>query len=334
MASGISVVTFDTEKLISEVKTHPTLWNVTSPDYANLTKRTKAWLDICKNFYQDFHEFDISKKNDIVNGLQKKWKNLRTCFSREMKRRRNLKDSTLSLSRYKHKQYMYFEDLSFLAPHIKFSPAPIISHVGHIDDVNNDDDHEEDEDGNSNVGDEVSTSTFLPSQQIVEFEIKESIRGKRKYDSLEIKNLGATEGGEASSSGFKPEEFVEVSPIDSKTRWKKYDESDFERPRDNGEEDEIFVSKFNRPQPSEVQFKEPKKEKRKYDETDVERLCEILHTIIEQRSADQQIAGDEDRLFLLSLLKDLKDIPEDVKLLAKCEILKVISKFKNNHQSY
>ncbi|RXG62151.1 hypothetical protein Avbf_17191 [Armadillidium vulgare] len=97
-----------------------------------------------------------------------------------MKRRRNLKDSTLSLSRYKHKQYMYFEDLSFLAPHIKFSPAPIISHVGHIDDVNNDDDHEEDEDGNSNVGDEVSTSTFLPSQQIRRIRDKRIDKRKEK----------------------------------------------------------------------------------------------------------------------------------------------------------
>jgi hypothetical protein len=38
---------------------------------------------------------------------------------------------------------------------------------------------------------------------------------------------------------------------------------------------------------------------------------------------------DEDRLFLLSLHKNLSSIPPDLKLLAKTEILQVLSKYSN-----
>jgi hypothetical protein len=72
-----------------------------------------------------------------------------------------------------------------------------------------------------------------------------------------------------------------------------------------------------------------KKQKKKEDMSDVKRLCVILHKSIDQRSALQkQISDDEDKLFMLSLVKDLKDIPPDRKLQAKGEIISVVAKQK------
>ncbi|KAJ8892114.1 hypothetical protein PR048_004694 [Dryococelus australis] len=61
--------------------------------------------------------------------------------------------------------------------------------------------------------------------------------------------------------------------------------------------------------------------KRKIEVWDVEKLREVLHTSIEQRSATPQLPNDEDKLFLLPLLKDIKDIPSD---LAQTEPVSVV----------
>lgn len=49
----------------------------------------------------------------------------------------------------------------------------------------------------------------------------------------------------------------------------------------------------------------------------------------EHSSVDDHPVGDADRLFMLSLVKDLKEIPSERRFQAKCEIMAVISKYKN-----
>jgi hypothetical protein len=54
-----------------------------------------------------------------------------------------------------------------------------------------------------------------------------------------------------------------------------------------------------------------------------------LEQSICQRSNQYSLLQDEDRLFLLSLHKNLSSIPPDLKLLAKTEILQFLSKYNN-----
>jgi hypothetical protein len=61
----------------------------------------------------------------------------------------------------------------------------------------------------------------------------------------------------------------------------------------------------------------------------MEKMCATLEQSIFQRSNQDYLLQDEDRLFLLSLHQNLSSISPDLKLLAKTEMLQVLSKYNN-----
>jgi UDP-N-acetylglucosamine 2-epimerase len=61
----------------------------------------------------------------------------------------------------------------------------------------------------------------------------------------------------------------------------------------------------------------------------MEKMYATLEQSVCQRSNQDNLLQDEDRWFLLSLHKNLSFIPPDLKLLAKTEILQVLSKYNN-----
>jgi septum formation topological specificity factor MinE len=66
-------------------------------------------------------------------------------------------------------------------------------------------------------------------------------------------------------------------------------------------------------------------------ESDMEKMYATLEQSICQRSDQESLLQDEDRLFLLFLHKNLSSIQPDLKLLAKTEILQVLSKYNNSN---
>nr|XP_034834132.1 uncharacterized protein LOC117990749 [Maniola hyperantus] len=75
----------DITLFIDEIRKRPAIWN-TRADFPKLLKK-KAWDEINDMFGEE--NMSPADKRLLACKLQQKWKNLRTCFGREMKRQRN-----------------------------------------------------------------------------------------------------------------------------------------------------------------------------------------------------------------------------------------------------
>ncbi|XP_063591556.1 uncharacterized protein LOC134768664 [Penaeus indicus] len=101
----------NTEDLIYEVERHPEIWNTALEEYGSKVKRKGAWHDIARNFMPDFHDKTLPERREILSVIQKKWKGIRTCYCRELLKRKKEKSGSEACGR---KQYVYFENLHFL----------------------------------------------------------------------------------------------------------------------------------------------------------------------------------------------------------------------------
>ncbi|RVE51911.1 hypothetical protein evm_003377 [Chilo suppressalis] len=68
---------FDTEKFIMAVQARPTLWNTDDKSYNNRRRRRHAWDEIAQEFNDNWDTLSDREKDDIVDELHKKWRNLR-----------------------------------------------------------------------------------------------------------------------------------------------------------------------------------------------------------------------------------------------------------------
>lgn len=100
-----------TEDLISEVEKHPAIWNTETEEYGNKVERRNAWRSITTKFIPEFDDKPLAEKYEITAIIQKKWKGIRTCYTRELMKRKKEKNLTKETGR---KQYVHFESLQFL----------------------------------------------------------------------------------------------------------------------------------------------------------------------------------------------------------------------------
>ncbi|XP_076243295.1 uncharacterized protein LOC143184729 [Calliopsis andreniformis] len=100
---------FDTERFILEVECRRAIWDVSHNDYSNRDIKRKQWEEIVNLFAVEGLSKEESK--DLGLNLQKRWKNLRSCFTRELRRLKSAKsDSAASRKR----PYIFYNQLSFL----------------------------------------------------------------------------------------------------------------------------------------------------------------------------------------------------------------------------
>ncbi|VVC98273.1 unnamed protein product [Leptidea sinapis] len=81
--------TIDTEQFIIEIQLRSTLWDSRTDDYSNKIMKKKGWVEICK-LITTLHMIRKCKRliaNETTN-LQKKWKNIKDCYSRETKNKK------------------------------------------------------------------------------------------------------------------------------------------------------------------------------------------------------------------------------------------------------
>ncbi|XP_063218697.1 uncharacterized protein LOC134528960 [Bacillus rossius redtenbacheri] len=104
---------FDCDRFIIEIESRPAIWDSRCDEYANKCKKGKAWEEVCDMFVENFKAMDSVHKNKAAADLQRKWKNLRDCFRRELAKQRNCKSGSAADGR---KQYIYFQQLTFLLP--------------------------------------------------------------------------------------------------------------------------------------------------------------------------------------------------------------------------
>ncbi|XP_076045702.1 uncharacterized protein LOC143027943 [Oratosquilla oratoria] len=105
---------FDTEKFISEVESRPALWDLNDDEYSSRDLKRKNWDELVTIFLKK--EVSPAEKNEFGKLLQRKWKSLRDCYSRERQRLAKLKSGS-AVSR--KTQYVFYNHLSFLQNVIK-----------------------------------------------------------------------------------------------------------------------------------------------------------------------------------------------------------------------
>ncbi|XP_050666968.1 uncharacterized protein LOC126966741 [Leptidea sinapis] len=95
--------------LIDEIEKRDAIWNLNSKDYSNKILKRRSWEELvlifCKN--DDSEE----KKKNLGSILQKKWKNLRDAYVKELKKTKHLKSGSSAST---PSSFSYFQRLSFL----------------------------------------------------------------------------------------------------------------------------------------------------------------------------------------------------------------------------
>ncbi|XP_076179004.1 uncharacterized protein LOC143152591 [Ptiloglossa arizonensis] len=228
---------FDTETFVELVRDRPALWDVRSEEYADKIKKKECWLEIFRVMVKNFDNFSVETKERTSAKIQRKWKSLRNCFTRELTKQKSEKTGAGASNR---KKYVYFDILTFLIPALT----------------------------------DKSTSSYL---------------------------LTETDEDKASS--------VRDKDRDGETTMGK------ERDR---EKETAFPGL-----------------KRKRNETDdfLQDFSETPKRSSKRRTQHENLPEDDDKLFLISLHKDLKSIPAERKLMAKAELIQVLNRY-NNFQTF
>lgn len=55
-------MSFDTERVIVEVQCHPAIWDQANELYKDRDARTAAWVEICKELFENFENFSEAEK--------------------------------------------------------------------------------------------------------------------------------------------------------------------------------------------------------------------------------------------------------------------------------
>ncbi|XP_047115782.1 uncharacterized protein LOC124795743 [Schistocerca piceifrons] len=101
--------------LINEVERSPVLFNKTLNDYCDANLKSELWEEVCVSIWRTL--------------AQRRWKNLRTFFARELREKISAQSGQLAGKRRKYKLY---HELLFLLPTVEVratsgNPEPVVS---------------------------------------------------------------------------------------------------------------------------------------------------------------------------------------------------------------
>lgn len=105
---------FDTEKFILAVEAHPAIWDSKSSEFSTLSnkyEKVKAWEEVAQIMFHDWSELGGDEKDERGKELQKKWKNIKDNFLKEMKMQ---KCQQAGEPTKKKRRYVFFDKLLFL----------------------------------------------------------------------------------------------------------------------------------------------------------------------------------------------------------------------------
>lgn len=116
----------DDERLISEVRDHPCLYNTKSPDYKVLLRKENAWKSIAAALGLEISGNNVAQRvyhNNcllhyyllVVDDCMKRWKVLRERFAREAKKKKKKSGDAADTT----PPWPYYDQLLFLKEFIK-----------------------------------------------------------------------------------------------------------------------------------------------------------------------------------------------------------------------
>ncbi|XP_072933766.1 uncharacterized protein [Epargyreus clarus] len=107
-------MSIDSERLILEIKNRPALWNTDTTEYTNRKLKAQCWEELVDIFNED--ELTTEQRILVVDAIQKKWKCIRGCYTRELNRQRLLKCG--ADVGHRKRPYVYLEQLKFLKKYV------------------------------------------------------------------------------------------------------------------------------------------------------------------------------------------------------------------------
>ncbi|XP_077296617.1 uncharacterized protein LOC143918551 [Arctopsyche grandis] len=105
----------DIDHLILEVKKRPNLYDRKSNQFYNRSLKEKLWVEVCTNVVLNWNGFSDDEKEVLGKEVQKKWRNLKDCFTKELTRQRTYGQSK--------RKYVHYKELSFLIPYTQEQPT-------------------------------------------------------------------------------------------------------------------------------------------------------------------------------------------------------------------
>ncbi|XP_074035054.1 uncharacterized protein [Leptinotarsa decemlineata] len=109
----------NTKHLIEEIRLRPAIWDTSCDDYTDKRRRRECWEELT---YLFLAKSDVStpvseaEREIFTKLLQRRWKNVRDCFTRELLRYKKIK-SGRNVPR--KSTYLYFKQLFFLKDVVK-----------------------------------------------------------------------------------------------------------------------------------------------------------------------------------------------------------------------
>ncbi|CAG9771618.1 unnamed protein product [Ceutorhynchus assimilis] len=104
---------YDSEQLITEVEKRPSLYDKNIKEYNDKNVREKLWREVCEAIIMNWKEVNPECKEKTARDIQRKWKNIRDCFRKEIN---NEKKCKLGHGKRKRRKYIFYDRLLFLLP--------------------------------------------------------------------------------------------------------------------------------------------------------------------------------------------------------------------------
>ncbi|XP_037928333.1 uncharacterized protein LOC119662717 isoform X2 [Teleopsis dalmanni] len=340
-------------KLIRLVRSYPVLY---VEGYTDKNKKDAAWVQIYQEFFPDYLSSSDYQKKAIGSSVRRRWKTLRDSIAREVK-----KNATVE-NYIRKKESPIIAELEFLIPHIKSSHcARLAEELGLRDTANYSYETEDPEDEESSrlidltedydikpdikmdasyeaFGNSVDESTdiYLADALIpaVQMNVSDAIFKESTNKDLDqsqntvSSNINTTISSPVICSNPTSSQSVLNSWNTEYCAVAQYKEGEFMNstvlcPSPINEEKHVDDNKT-----SVQQKKRPRLEHE--ESTELQAKILQLLTNLERREMNEQRAEkdnqDEDRMFLLSLVSDIKRVPPSKKMLIKAEIVTAIAR--------
>ncbi|XP_066137842.1 uncharacterized protein [Euwallacea fornicatus] len=114
MGDGIEF--YDSTRLISEVQKRPAIYDKNSIEYKDRTIRDRTWKAVCEAIIPNWSVQDEKNKSRTAREVQRKWKNIRDCFRKELN---NDKKCEEGFGKRKRRKYIFYDHLLFLVPYMQ-----------------------------------------------------------------------------------------------------------------------------------------------------------------------------------------------------------------------
>ncbi|XP_069696499.1 uncharacterized protein [Periplaneta americana] len=105
---------FDIDQFILSIESKPALWDSRVAEYSNKVKKQECWREVCSEVVANFKNFPEERQREIGNDFQRRWRGMRSSFSREILKQKTIGSGSGAKAR--RRKYVFYDILSFLLP--------------------------------------------------------------------------------------------------------------------------------------------------------------------------------------------------------------------------